>query len=405
MGEQIATHPKAQAIHYLHKESKLKHGFCSKCGAWQGCLGLEPQPEMFVTHLVQIFREIRRVLRKDGTCWLNIGDSYAGGGIGHKSDINRTQSISKNARGGYKYSEQPNRNYIPGLKPKDLCLIPARVAIALQADGWWIRHQLPWLKKSQMPGSEKDRPTGSGSAVEYVFMLAKSAKYFYDNEAIKKPQTGTSHSKGTKLHPPIEDAGIGYKDWHKTTPNTILVGGRERRPSDWFFESWQGLYQEEDDEPLAFIVNPEGFKDAHFATFPTKLIAPMVLAGTAHKVCAECGKPWERVIGDKKIINIRGNSTKAGKKGLPSGTGWNKEPSAITSYKTLGFRPGCKCYEDTIPLTAPAVVLDPFMGSGTTAIVAKSYGRDYIGIEINPEYIKMAEQRIVAVNPQLNLEM
>ena len=337
-------------------------------------------------------------MRKDALCWINIGDAYNSANTGHGE---WTGEKAKLGDGEFK-KKGMTRKHTPELKSKDLCLIPARVAIALQRDGWWIRHQLPWLKRSQMPGSEKSRPTGSGSAVEYVFLMAKSAKYFYDNEAIKKPQTGTSHSKGTKLHPPIEDAGIGYKDWHKTTPNTVLVGGRERRPSDWFFESWQGLYQEEDDKPLAFIVNPEAFKGAHFATFPCKLIAPMVLAGTSHRVCAECGKPWERIV-EKELQDYPKS-----KRAEPYSHGGKNTCLNVSNskyyqpqVKTIGFRPACKCNADTMP----ALVFDPFMGSGTSAVVAKRYGRNYIGIEINPNYIAMAEKRLNAVHPKLELEV
>ncbi|MBC8395049.1 MAG: site-specific DNA-methyltransferase, partial [Deltaproteobacteria bacterium] len=160
--------------------------FCQLCGAWRGCLGLEPTPEFFIQHMVQVFREIRRVLRSDGTLWLNLGDSYAGGGrgfgYGGKQDTN-------------KGCEDVPRSIVPdGLKPKDLCGIPWRVALALQNDGWWLRSDIIWHKPNPMPESVTDRPT---KAHEYIFLLTKSAKYFYDADAIKEDCRKTAHAGRT----------------------------------------------------------------------------------------------------------------------------------------------------------------------------------------------------------------
>ncbi len=182
-------------------------GFCSLCGAWRSSYGLEPTPEMYVQHTIEILREIRRVLRKDGVVFWNIGDSYAGswGGSGSRMGGQRTKIQERFDRPGYdQNTERPPSSFIKSkridrgsgrwgggnnpasgvLKPKDLCLIPSRVAIAAQDDGWWIRSMIIWDKPNSMPESVKDRPTDSH---EYIIMLTKSASYYWDQEAVREP--------------------------------------------------------------------------------------------------------------------------------------------------------------------------------------------------------------------------
>jgi DNA modification methylase len=150
---------------------------CGNCGAWRGCIGLEPTPEMYVEHMVQVFRFVRQKLRKDGTVWLNLGDSYAGSGT--TSDAKEeTWGTDRTFRTGLS-------RFHPNLKPKDLCMIPARVALALQGDGWWLRSDIIWSKPNPTPESVTDRPT---KAHEYIFLLTKSAKYYYDADAVREPK-------------------------------------------------------------------------------------------------------------------------------------------------------------------------------------------------------------------------
>ena len=159
---------------------------CRKCGARRvdNQLGLEPTPEAYIERMVEVFREVRRVLRKDGTCWLNIGDSYASGEVGRHDGYNPTGTSGK------PFGERQHRRVNSGLKPKDLCMIPARLALALQADGWFLRSQIVWAKPNPMPESVTDRPT---SAYEFVYLLTRSARYFYDAEAVREPwQAGTA---------------------------------------------------------------------------------------------------------------------------------------------------------------------------------------------------------------------
>ena len=207
-------------------------------------LGMEDTPEEFVDNLVKVFREVKRVLRDDGTVWLNLGDSYAMSSI-----RGGTKKFSGNvgAHNHYEKSIKKGKRKIPnGLKPKDLIGIPWRVALALQQDGWYLRQDIIWHKPNPMPESVKDRCT---KAHEYIFLLTKSPKYYFDNEAIK------------------EDA---------KRPNEIITPSKRNKRSVW-------------------TVTTKPFKGAHFATFPMDLIEPCVLAGCPEKICADCGKPYKRV--------------------------------------------------------------------------------------------------------------
>ena len=233
----------------------------------EGQLGLEPTPEEYVSKMVEVFREVRRVLTTDGTCWLNIGDSYF-------SSTKGTQ----------------------GAKPKDLVGIPWRLAFALQADGWCLRQDIIWAKPNPMPESVTDRCTKSH---EYVFLLSKSSSYYYDNQAIKEVGTGKSGTWSKKTH----EARIGHGAFRKEY--TPPADGLRNKRDVWFIPT-------------------KPFNGAHFAVMPEALVEPCILAG-----CPEGG-----------------------------------------------------------------VVLDPFFGSGTVGVVAIKHNRKYIGIELNPEYVEIAKDRL-----------
>jgi len=216
----------------LGRDIPSEHTSCVKCGAWFGQLGLEPTPEDFVANLVEIFREVKRVLKPQGTFWLNIGDTYWGGkgksGMKDaKLQAQRTNSLNKghhNAVGG-KGITRPQDGKHSSIKPKDLMMLPHRLAIALQDDGWWVRNDIVWAKPNPMPESVKDR---CGRAHEYIFLLTKSKKYYFDYEAIKEP---TTDGKGLRTKRDV---------WNITN---------------------------------------KPFKGAHFATYPPDLIEPCILAG------------------------------------------------------------------------------------------------------------------------------
>lgn len=226
-------------------------------------LGLEPTPEAYVTNMVQVFREVWRVLKDDGTVWLNLGDSYAGSWgdyVAPGSSKHNFQSESRWRRPGYevdKHHNKPPTTKIEGLKNKDLVGIPWRVAFALQAEGWYLRQDIIWHKPNPMPESVKDRCT---KAHEYLFMFTKSERYFYDADAIKEPQITDINTKSHQTFgAPGGKAEFVYGQ---------KVSGDKWKPSG--FRNKRSVWS----------VNTIPYPDAHFATFPEKLIEPCVLAGS-----------------------------------------------------------------------------------------------------------------------------
>ena len=347
---------------------------CGKCGARRidRQIGLEATPSEYVARMVAVFREVRRVLRDDGTLWLNLGDSYA---------ANRAYQVTDNKH--KPVGNDGGMSVPPGLKPKDLCGIPWRVALALQADGWWLRQDIIWAKPNPMPESVTDRCT---KAHEYVFLLSKSATYYYDAEAVKEaadPSTQRSEPVNAKMAignaTPGNDRRINYEKGRH------VVYTRNRR-SVW-------------------TVPTAPYSEAHFATYPPKLIEPMILAGTSAKgCCAKCGAPWERVV-EKTPTKAASRAQSFGRSGLvanhvlPGQTvaqHRDGRDEGRNETRTTGWQPTCTCNAEIVPAT----VFDPFGGSGTTAAVALQHGRNAILCELNPEYAKLAERRIgMAVRP------
>ena len=307
---------------------------CGRCGAVRvdNQLGLEPTPDEYVANMVAVFREVRRVMRDDGTLWLNLGDSYGGSGKGRNGDgtmgvlNSRKQRSNTGSHDGAIPSTKRgfNERYfgkefasdkqgaddghvdrtslVYDVKPKDLVGIPWRVAFALQADGWYLRQDIIWAKPNPMPESVTDRCTKSH---EYLFLLAKSAKYYFDNEAIKEPASTppATRNKNEEGYDP------SYPNGDRFSPGDRIYGadGKRNKRDVW-------------------TVTTKPFKGAHFATFPPQLIEPCILAG-----CPEGG-----------------------------------------------------------------TVLDPFFGAGTTGLVAQRHNRRWIGCELNPEYAEIARKRIEA---------
>lgn len=362
----------------------------------EGQLGLEPTPEQYVENLVAVFREVRRVLRDDGTVWLNLGDSYASGEIGRHDGGREGRTLGK-VQGG-----RMQRRVQSGVKPKDLVGIPWRVAFALQADGWWLRSDIIWAKPNPMPESVTDRPT---CAHEYIFLLSKSARYFYDADAIREEDSGLNsgtgfvgRQAGSTNHHPGTGGGGRKERW-------IASGSRNKR-SVW-------------------TITTQPYPEAHFATFPPKLIEPCILAGSPPKCCGECGAPWRRVVESESWQAQKTWSGAGRANGCPAGGGhqgrtgaWNRDS------KTLGWRSTCEhgglnevvegvessalaAGAGTPPKSggnglAESIVLDPFAGAGTTGVVALRHNRSFIGIELNPDYCKMARNRIRDDAPLMN---
>lgn len=337
--------------------------FCLRCGAWLGALGLEPSLELYVAHLVEIFREVRRVLHPTGTVGLNLGDSYASGKGTCYNPGGGENSLGQKRKAASVYPlDRGNKSVlrVSGLKPKDLVGIPWRVAFALQADGWWLRSDIIWAKPNPMPESVTDRPTRSH---EYVFLLAKAERYYYDQEAVREPST--ERSSGNKKR----QLGVGGINDHlgSSVPYQPDRTGHNRR-SVW-------------------TIPTQPFSGAHFATFPEALVELCILAGSSEAgCCPKCRAPWKRIM-EKVAMKIRRTSwgELAGNRTASSGT-MLKPPQA----RTLGWWPSCTC-EAGPPL--PCIVLDPFVGSGTVCAVAKRLGRHAVGIDLKAEYLDMAVTR------------
>jgi DNA modification methylase len=330
---------------------------------------------MFVGHIVLVWRALWRVLRDDGTCWLNFGDSYANTGVKDPSKVGGFigERIRRKLAG-----DNPNdscqdsrpRKIPGGLKQKDLIGIPWRVALALQADGWWLRSDIIWAKGlsfcptysgSCMPESCKDRPT---KGHEFVFLLSKSARYYYDGIAVREANASDTND-GRRG----DGASYAFKPTVPVTHMGSPIGGRNLR--------------------TVWTINPGNFKGAHFATFPSALVEPMIKAGTSERgCCPECGKAWERVATRQGKLPDRISNedtyTRPGYKDLD--TSWHKSPKRDAGsllMATTGWRPSCQCPEQE---PVPCVVLDPFGGSGTVGDVARQLGRRWVMIELSQEY-------------------
>jgi len=333
---------------------------------WRGELGLEPTVELFIAHIVSIFREVWRVLRDDGTLWLNFGDSYFGGGYSNQK-IN-SESWNKTVGDHRRTRQQDLINANQHLKPKDLIGIPWRVAFALQADGWYLRSDIIWHKPSTMPESVTDRCTKSH---EYLFLLAKNQHYYCDMEAIKEKAV---NNNGGNIGS-VEQVGTMRRDiGRKRPPNTTTRNKRD-----------------------VWSINTHGYSGAHFATFPPALVEPCIKAGTSEYVCPTCGAPWERVV-EKTVSEAkqkRGYTESCTMRNDGDRPGTYINGSSITT----GWRPTCDCpgpdgdhpgsdcadYEEWP--TVPATVLDPFCGSGTTGLVAKDLHRRSVLLDISHEYL------------------
>ena len=318
---------KLQSIATQKRNEGQKSQFCLKCGAWRGQLGLEPVPELYVQHLTQIFDEIKRVLKKDGTIWLNLGDSYISGKSRYST---KEQTLSGKLR-GEPINKKPDQYYHPFLKDKDLAGIPWRIAFSLQEKGWYLRSDIIWHKPNPMPESVKDRPT---KAHEYIFLLTKTDRYYYDAESIYEIASGYDGRKSTFYNGGKKDVSIGkHERWPKRMKNLEYNG----QANHSFHKSRAiGMSDKEyqaRNKRTVWTVSTKPYPEAHFAVFPSDLIIDCIKAG-----CPENG-----------------------------------------------------------------IVLDPFIGSGTTAEVATKLNRNYIGIELKPGYIELANKRLFEHKKQLKL--
>ncbi len=455
-------------------EAQSASATCARCSAWLGSLGLEPTPELFIAHLVEVFGEVKRVLRSDGTCWCNIGDAYGTG----------TTAPRQPGRRGIGDNTQAAQDAVPraGGMAKQLLGMPWRLAFALQSDGWWLRSELTGCKVACMPESVTDRPT---SATEKVFLFAKAERYYYDNIAVAEPAQSTHGSgNGYKRDARLTYDGRGNDEPYEPQPT--------RKMRNWFL--W----------------HPEPFRGQHYAVFPRKIPEMAILAGSsARGACARCGAAWKRVVersggaigkgswvdhshdmskgkvgnnthvhsgSDAKTYKVETTgwtptctcgapdgmsaddleivlsptgervgedpTMQTGRKGLNRPRGEHEGQRPVTRYEQRRYatqldnsahrhlmeqeagsafahyirtdKTGARPIPPDLleswltkgwvtrvvvptwepPPIVPCVIMDPFAGSGTALQVAKDLGRHGWGIELNPEYCKLAVERL-----------
>jgi DNA modification methylase len=335
----------------------------------EGQLGLEDSIQEHINLLVDVFGEVARVLRDDGTLWLNYGDGYAGSWGAQGSPENYGDDEHE-----HRPAKNPARHPPGNLQPKSLMGMPWRVAFAMQDAGWILRSEIIWHKENPMPESVTDRPT---NAHDHVFLFSQQQEYFYDAHAIREPASENTSPRHANPHTPKrqhdQDNVRATSSFDQAT--THAVPTRNKR--------------------TVWSLTSEPYPEAHFATFPTALVEPMVKAGTsAEGCCAECGALTERVLSERET---RGDYTMDRgdclTRGRNSNDGLNgcKFYEKISSRETLGWDPTCDC---PAMERVPCTVLDPFAGSGTTGLVAKDHGRRFVGIELNPDYVALAQQRI-----------
>lgn len=360
----------------------------------KGQLGLEDDFGKYLDKLLAIFDEVKRILKKNGTCWVNIGDSYGGSGKGH-SRVGPTKGPKSILPKNLSYvSQKPSQK---GNWEKCQLGIPERFMLAMIERGWTLRNKIIWHKPNPMPSSVKDRFTNTW---EYLFFFSKSKKYYFDLDAVREPHKTASIQRTQHNWDGHREKKSSWQDMniHK------MCHPKGKNPGDFMSitgilsATTRGLY--EDRRSRLFLhaggKNPgdcwdiptRGFKGAHFATFPERLIEKPIKT-TPRWICKHCGTPKTRLTTTHRtrptpnIAASRAEAKNADSKIAQPATRY------LTMHTTHGWT-NCACKAGH----KPALILDIFMGSGTTAQVAKNLGRDYIGFELNPAYVKLARKRL-----------
>jgi len=353
-------------------ENKLNYGFCLKCSAWRGSLGLEPTFELYLKHLLEIFDEIKRVLKKDGTCWVNLGDSYSGS-WGNRSHKPETKHLNKfNVMPADIAPLTANVDNIP---PKSLCLIPYRFAIGMVERGWICRNIIIRKKPNCMPSSANDRFTVD---FEPVFFFSKSRKYWFEQQ--------------------FEEHLCNEKYQHGTFGNKSLATSKNIKIE---------LNPQGRNKRCVWTIPTQPFAEAHFAVFPEALVEPMIKAGCPEFVCKKCGKAREKILERQRPPEecyTKSNLPDDGlihsgqrRNGVFRGSG-QKVQNWLNEHppKEIGYT-DCNCNAGF----EGGIVLDPFCGSGTTLRVAEKLNRRWIGIDLKPEYKEMSEKRLKGIQKVL----
>lgn len=319
-------------------------------------LGFEGTPDQFVNHLVRIFGECHRVLRDDGTLWVNMGDSYA--------KHNKWKDL--------------------GIKKKDLLGIPWLFAFAMRKSGWWLRNDIIWSKLDPLPNSVADRCVRSH---EYIFQFAKSEKYYYDRVPLQEPAKETSIARVKQKN--FSNQKGGDKDYGKTGLN----------PSRSTRKTLENFAKNPiRNKRTVWSFATANYKGSHMAVFPETLPSMCIKSGTSeYGVCSSCHTPWARDIQKTRIATRPALNNKVDKTGKS-----HRDPERhVTEIKTLGWKPSCDCGTNSV---VPAVVLDPFSGAGTSGVAAVKLGRKYIGVELNEEQVKVSKKRIRDIDPIFTVE-
>ena len=373
------SNPRSEGIHEI---KEIKEGFCSKCGAWKGCLGLEPNFELFIKHLCDIYDQVKRVLRKDGTCWVNLGDSYASGIKGSGGKKSKKVQI----KGKENFQSFKPIKVDCSVPDKCLCMIPQRFVIEMVNRGWILRNVIIWYKPNCMPSSVRDRFTVD---FEYIYFFVKSKKYWFEQqrephleESKRRAMRGNNMNKYSKgSHFP--------KGVHA---NTMSQPRKYKGYDNMEDEIKQGntpLHSQGRNKRCVWKIPTKPNPEAHFATFPPNLAKPMIKSGCPEYVCKKCGKAREKIVERKKWKPTRKHEGKHYKDMLKVSESsafnhredWEKfkkeNPDKFKGYTDCGCNAGFK----------PGIVLDIFAGTGTTCKTAFNLGRDYIGFEISKDYV------------------
>jgi len=382
--------------------------FCRKCGAWYGQLGLEPSPDMYVNHLMQIFREIKRVLKPTGSFYLNMGDTYAGSNCGSHDRTNKSKNFTNRKQYRVKYEKAAPQAHTK-IPRKSLSMIPERVALAMIEDGWILRNKIIWHKPNPMPSSVKDRLTNTW---EYLFHFVKNQKYYYDLDAIREPHKTASIERTKRKWDGHREPGTSWQGMDISK----MCHPKGKNPGDFVkhdiavgrignFSYTDPLhtkaYNPDGKNPGdVFEITTKPFPEAHFAVYPEELCVKPIKSSCPEWVCKKCGKPKRKVVitgGYEDAFNIRVRDAQRGKmkhndrKASQQEIANYNEREYTSKVKVRVIAEGCNCNAGF----EPGIVLDPFCGAGTTCVVAKKLGRRFIGIEINEKYCEMARERLL----------
>lgn len=421
-GENTDENPPNTGADATTQESRIRGSggvesdYCVNCGAWRGQLGLEPHLGQFIKNLVEVGREVRRVLRDDGSWWLNLGDSFAGS-WGAQSKDETENNLPQH--------DHPDKNPArhTSLRRKSKMLVPHRVAIALEDGGWLVRSDAVWSKPNPMPHPVKDR---LHEHKEFLFHLTPDPDYWFDLDSIREPhkESSLNRSEGN-----FNSAGVGS-----------LEAPREDERDSVLMDGEDALHENGKNPGDVLEIPVRAFPDAHFAVYPPELVETPMKATCPPTVCGDCGTPYERVteqvpMWERDRSTIERDQTRraleiaddaglttehfeaaraVGLGNLDGGEGnpydrvdddteelareaadvlgsYYREALMSETASTDEWRQQCDCETDE---TQPGIALDPFAGAGTTCLVAKNLGRRFTGIELNPEYVALAQKRV-----------